>query len=194
MTAATRQSLLDRVRNTNTGESWDQFLRIYDGLILSWLRHHSVSAADAEDVRQEVMTTVYQEIGKFHHNGRTGAFRNWLRKITSNRLYRLWQKNKPCNAKQVVQLETLANELADDRSRLTLLWEQQHDQYLLNSLLAELSHRFQPQSISIFRRIALEQEPAQQVATDLGMSLGATRVAQHRVLRALKELGQGLLE
>jgi len=192
MSLATRQSLLERVRKTTTGESWNQFVQIYDGLILNWLRHQHVRPEDAEDIRQEVMTVVYQEIGSFQHNGRTGAFRSWLRKITANRLHRLWQKRKgPGEDKQ---LEKLADELADDRSRLTSIWDQQHDQFLLNSLLDDLSQRFQPKSIAIFRRIALQEEKASKVAADLEMSLGAVRVAQHRVLRALKEIGHGLLE
>ena len=39
-----------------------------------------------------------------------------------------------------------------------------------------------------------EQQSAEEVATDLGMTLGAARVAQHRVLRALKESGDGLVD
>lgn len=194
MASATRQSLLDRVRDTNTGDSWDQFVRIYDGMILKWLRCQNVSTEDAEDVRQEVMAAVYQEIGNFQHNGRPGAFRNWLRRITSNRLHRLWRKRKSHGKGQTRELESLASQLADDRSHMTLIWDQQHDQYVLEKLLEELAERFQPQSIEIFRRVALQQESANAVASELGMSLGAIRVAQHRVLRALKELGQGLLE
>lgn len=200
MTASTRLSLLDRVRGADQGEkgandAWTQFARIYDGLILNWLRQQGVSAEDAEDVRQEVMSTVYQEIGKFEHNGRTGAFRNWLRKITSNRLHRLWQKRKPSGGGAAKpRLEDLASQLADDNSRLTIVWEQQHDQYLVAKLLSELSERFQPRSIEIFQRVVLRQEPAADVAADLGMTLGAARVAQHRVLRALKTLGRDFLE
>lgn len=200
MTASTRLSLLDRVRGADQGEksandAWTQFARIYDGLILNWLRQQGVSAEDAEDVRQEVMSTVYQEIGKFEHNGRTGAFRNWLRKITSNRLHRLWRKRKSGGGGAAKpRLEDLANQLADDNSRLTIVWEQQHDQYLVTKLLSELSERFQPQSIEIFQRVVLRQEPAATVAADLGVTLGAARVAQHRVLRALKALGRDFLE
>lgn len=199
MTASTRLSLLDRVRGADQGEksandAWTQFARIYDGLILNWLRQQGVSAEDAEDIRQEVMSTVYQEIGKFEHNGRTGAFRNWLRKITSNRLHRLWQKRKSGGGVAKPRLEDLASQLADDNSRLTIVWEQQHDQYLVAKLLSELSERFQPRSIEIFQRVVLRQEPAADVAADLGVTLGAARVAQHRVLRALKTLGRDFLE
>lgn len=194
MTTVTRLSLIERIRDSKDEEHWNLFARIYDGLILGWLRKQGVSAEDAEDVRQEVMSTVYQEITKFKHNGRTGAFRSWLRMITSNRLQRLWRKRKStARAVDSQQLEQLASQLADEKSRLTLIWDEQHDAYVLKSLLGELSARFKPQSINIFQRVALEQESAAQVAEDLGISLGTARVAQHRVFRALKALGQDLL-
>lgn len=193
MTPVTRQSLLDRVRETNAGDSWNEFVQIYDGLILSWLRKQGVSYNDAEDVRQEVMTAVCNEIANFQHNGRKGAFRSWLRIITSNRMQRLWQKRK-ARGEESNQLEMLATELEDDRSRLTLTWDQQHDLYLLESFLQQLSERFSPQNIQVFRRVGINQESAQEVADDLGMSIGTVRVAQHRIMQALKELGKGLLE
>lgn len=193
MMPVTRQSLLERVRNTSAGESWNEFVQIYDGLILNWLRKQGVSYNDAEDVRQEIMAAVCQEIAKFQHNGRKGAFRSWLRIITSNRMQRLWQKRKS-EGEVSNQLERLASELEDNSSRLTLTWDQQHDLYLLESFLEQLSERFSQQSIEIFRRVGLKQESAQAVADDLGISIGTVRVAQHRVIQALKKLGQGLLE
>src|SRR5690606_20122673 len=89
---ATRITLLDRVRQPQAGDSWDEFAAVYDALILAWLRQQAITDADADDIRQEVMQTVVQEIANFDHNGRPGAFRNWLRRITANRMRRLWQK------------------------------------------------------------------------------------------------------
>ena len=192
MSQKTRLTLLERIRDTTAGESWKEFLAVYEALIFGWLRQQGVSTEDAEDVRQEVMTTVYEKIASFDHNGRAGAFRNWLRKITVNRLHRIWRKRKGETSGK--NLAELADELADDRSRLTLIWEAAHNEHVIQHLLRELSQRFHENSIIAFQRVVLKEEPAQQVADSLGMSLGAVRVAQHRVLRALKEQGQGLID
>ena len=45
-----------------------------------------------------------------------------------------------------------------------------------------------------FRGVALEQRPAEEVADELGMSVGTVRVAQCRVLRALREVGEGWVD
>lgn len=195
MGSPTRITLLERVRTTQTGEAWTEFAAVYDTLIAAWLRQQAIPDADADDIRQEVMQTVVREISQFEHNGRPGAFRAWLRKITANRMRRLWRQRDRRPADHAgVDASELANQLDDDSSRLSHVWDAEHDRFVLNRLLGMLQGRFSPSSLTAFRRIAIGQEDAQQVADDLGMTLGAARVAQHRVLKALKELAEGLVE
>jgi RNA polymerase sigma factor (sigma-70 family) len=195
MGEATRITLLDRVRQTQSGDSWAEFAAVYDALIFAWLRQQAVAEADADDIRQEVMQTVVTEIARFDHNGRPGAFRNWLRQITANRMRRLWQqRQRRPGGSGGPDVGELADQLEDDQSRLTHVWDADHDRFVLNRLLGMLVGRFSAKSLAAFRRLAIGQEDPQQVAKDLGMTLGAARVAQHRVLRALKELGEGLID
>lgn len=195
MGEVTRITLLDRVRKSQSGDSWEEFVTVYDALILAWLRQQAIPDADAEDIRQEVMQTVVQEISRFDHNGRPGAFRNWLRRITANRMRRLWQHRQRRSADYAgADIGELADQLEDDASRLTHVWDSDHDRFVLNRLLGMLTGRFSQKSLAAFRRLAIGQEDADRVASDLGMTIGAARVAQHRVLRALKELGEGLID
>jgi RNA polymerase sigma factor (sigma-70 family) len=195
MGEATRLTLLDRVRQNQAGDSWDEFAAVYDALILSWLRQQAIADADADDIRQEVMQIVVKEIGRFDHNGRPGAFRNWLRQITANRMRRLWQQRVRRSADYAgADIGELANQLEDDASRLTHVWDADHDRFVLNRLLGLLTGRFSAKSLAAFRRLAIGQEDVDEVSKDLGMTIGAARVAQHRVLRALKELGEGLID
>ena len=48
--------------------------------------------------------------------------------------------------------------------------------------------------MTAFRRLVIDEEDAATVAAELEMTVGAARVAQHRVLKALKESGSGLLD
>jgi RNA polymerase sigma factor (sigma-70 family) len=195
MGEATRITLLDRVRQTQAGDSWTEFAAVYDALIFAWLRQQSIADSDADDIRQEVMQTVVAEIGRFDHNGRPGAFRNWLRQITANRMRRLWQQRQRRKADSTgADIGELAEQLEDDQSRLTHVWDADHDRFVLNRLLGMLVGRFSQKSLAAFRRLAIGQEDPAAVSADLGMTLGAARVAQHRVLKALKELGEGLID
>lgn len=193
MSNETRLSILARVQQTSVGESWTEFSALYDELIKGWLHRQGVQAQDADDIRQEVMTVVLRRIGSFEHNGRTGAFRAWLRTITSNCLRDHWKKSKRRGSGGPNLME-MAAQLEDNSSQQSMLWNAEHDRYVLNHLLTQIGERFSEKSVTIFRRIVIDQEEAGDVAKDMDMTLGAVRVAQHRVLKALKESGAGLIE
>ena len=194
MSDQTRISILARVQNTQIGSSWNEFAEIYDGLIQGWLSRQNVQSQDADDIRQEVMTVVYRKISQFEHNGRTGAFRSWLKNITSNCLRDHWKKRKRQGGVAGPDLEQLADQLADSSSQQSVMWNAEHDRHVLSRMLDHVGERLSEKSVSVFKRIVIGQEEAEEVATDFGMTLGAARVAQHRVLKALKELGEGLVD
>ena len=193
MVNETHLSMLARVQATQIGHSWNEFSQMYDGMIQSWLFRQGVQSQDADDIRQEVMTIVLRRIGEFQHNGRTGAFRAWLKSITSNCLRDFWRKNKN-RAAGGPDLEDMAAQLEDSASSQSMMWNAEHDRYVINHLLEQISERLSEKSVTVFRRIVIEEESAEDVAADLDMTLGAARVAQHRVLKTLKEVGAGLLD
>ena len=67
---------------------------IYEPLIVGWVFRAGIDESDVSDVTQEVLTALCQELTNFEHNGRTGAFRNWLKMITVNRCRRYWSSKK----------------------------------------------------------------------------------------------------
>jgi len=194
MSDPTRLSILARVQETTVGDSWVEFSELYEGLIHRWLDRQGVLTQDADDIRQEVMTIVLRLIGKFEHNGRTGAFRAWLRSITANCLRDFWRTRKRQADQAGPDLDAIASQLEDETSSQSLIWNAEHDRYVINHLLQEIGQRLTPKSVTVFRRVAIAEEDAQSVADDLGMTLGAVRVAQHRVLKALKEVASGLVD
>jgi RNA polymerase sigma-70 factor (ECF subfamily) len=141
------------------------------------------------------MIAVCSEIQNFDHNGRVGAFRTWLRKITVNRFLRLLDKRRRQEAGQdLTKISVIADQLADSNARLSIEFERQHDACLIEYLMSRLENRFGAKTLQAFRRIVLLEHSSNDVAKDLGMSVGAVRVAQHRVLRSLREMGQGMLD
>ncbi|MEM8864048.1 MAG: sigma-70 family RNA polymerase sigma factor [Planctomycetota bacterium] len=192
--APTSQSLLRRVQTGAGEESWHEFVTFYDQLIQGWLRRQGVKANDAEDVRQEVLAVVLKEIGRFEHNGRTGAFRNWLRTVTANRLRDFWRARKRQKTAGEADLEELARQLDDATSDLSRIWNHEHDRKMLECLMLRVSKQFAPKSMQAFRQVVIEQRPIDDVSDELELTINAIRVAQSRILRALRKEGAGLLD
>src|SRR6056297_632595 len=146
MSHPTRLSLIESLQASSNDEAWELFAEIYDGVILGWLSRQGVQSNDAADIRQEVMATVLQEIANFEHSGRVGAFRSWLRRITAHRMHRLWEKKSTRQRRlSSVNLSEIADQMADDNSRMSMIWAQQHDAFVLSGLLKTVGPRFAPQ-------------------------------------------------
>ena len=191
----TQLSLLEELQSENSEAAWFQFCEVYEELIDRWLRSQGLQSSDVDDVRQEVFATIHAEIGSFTHNGRTGAFRCWLRRIVSNRLKRQWEvMTKRDRFKADVNLSAVAEQLADDCSDLSVALDREHDIFVLQKLLDTASGNFSKEHMELFRRITIESEDAGSVASDFGMTLGAVRVAQHRVLKELRRIAGSIIE
>ncbi|MEL6897047.1 MAG: RNA polymerase subunit sigma-24, partial [Planctomycetota bacterium] len=76
----------------------------------------------------------------------------------------------------------------------TEVWNKEHDRHVLLQLLQRVSKQFSEQSLDVFRRVAIMQEDAATVAEEMGIKLGALRVAQHRVMKELRNTAAGLVD
>jgi len=191
----TRTSLLAQLRTPVSDDAWIEFTALYGSLIENWLRQQAVSQADIEDLRQDVIVAVCSGISKFDRNEHSGAYRTWFRQITADRLQQLWEKrNSEAGSDDAAKLSAIADQLADSNARLSIDFERHHDACLVEHLIGKLENHFGAKTLLAFRRIVLLEHSSQEVSKDLGMSLGAVRVAQHRVLRSLRDLGEGMLD
>jgi RNA polymerase sigma factor (sigma-70 family) len=191
----TSLSLLQRLRSQPDAESWRRLVDLYTPLIHAWLRRHSVAAADADDLTQEVMAVVVRELPRFEHNQQRGAFRNWLRTITVNRLRVLWRarQSRPIATGDSDFLKML-DELEDSGSGLSQLWDQEHDRHVARRLIDLVEPHFEATTWRAFRCVVLDGRKAADVAGELGISVNAVLLAKSRVLGRLRREMQGLTD
>jgi len=141
----TSKSLLAKARDRSDQAAWRRLMELYSPLIEKWVRPHVAQRADAEDVVQEVLTTLVRELPRFDHNQRPGAFRAWLRLITVHRLRAYWERrdSRPPATGGPDGQEALA-QLADPASALCRSWDEEHDRHVTKRLLASIRLEFQP--------------------------------------------------
>lgn len=191
----TSVTLLERLRTSSETASWDRLADIYVPLLQAWLRKFDVQACDADDLVQKVLMTVSAEIKSFDHNGRTGSFRSWLRKILVNRLREFWRSRdyRPV-ATGKTNFQQQLDELTDEHSGLSQIWNREHDEFVMKSLLEAVETQFEPKTWQAFRRQVIDGLKADAVADELGMKPGAVYMAKSRVLSALRRESQGVIE
>ncbi len=183
----TSVSLLGRLAGTPDDDDWRRLLDLYQPLLRAWLARTGVEAADADDLIQEVLLVVFREVGSFERRGK-GAFRAWLRTILANRArnYFRGRQRRP-TAAGGSEFQHSLDELESPESALSQLWDREHDEHVVASLLSRVQPDFAPATWQAFRRHVLEGEPAKSVAGALDLSLNSVLLAKSRVLRRLRQ-------
>ncbi|HZZ82560.1 MAG TPA: sigma-70 family RNA polymerase sigma factor [Gemmataceae bacterium] len=188
-------SLLERLRDNPDEQAWKRLVDLYTPLLRHWLNRYFLPEADAEDLIQDVMAALVQDLSKFQHNGNPGAFRSWLRTILLNRLKGYWRslQGKP-QATGGANLSQNLEQFEDPSSGLSILWDTQHDQYVMRQLLQQIEPQVTPTTWEAFRRVALDGKDEALVAKELGISLNAVFIAKSRVLARLRREAKGLID
>jgi RNA polymerase sigma-70 factor, ECF subfamily len=191
--AETSATLLQRLHDRSDSVAWRRMVDLYSPLITSWLRRHGV--ADEEDLTQEILGVVVREVAGFRHNGRPGAFRTWLRTITTNCLRQAWRTRRVrAEAAGSPDITPMLDRLEDPASDLSRLWDREHDEFVLHRLLDLIRADFRPATWLAFRRQVIDGEAPEAVAAELGLSVNAVLIAKSRVLSRLRRNADGLVD
>ena len=191
----TSLSLLARLRRSPESENWNRLVDLYAPLLRAWLRKYDVQDSDADDLAQEVLLAVSKDLGKFEHGGQPGSFRGWLKAILVNRLRKFWRaRDRRPQARGDSDIDARLAQLDDPSSELSLIWNREHDQYVLRQLLTLAEPHFAPTTWKAFCRMALDGAQPDVVAEEMGISRNAVIIAKCRVLSRLRQESAGLVE
>ncbi|MCA9192824.1 MAG: RNA polymerase sigma factor [Planctomycetales bacterium] len=191
---ATSLSLLDKIKGDRSSERWHEFLECYSPMMDRWLRAHGIPEHDREEIVQDICAVMVRRLPDFERQ-REGSFRKWLRLTTVNCMRDFWKRScKQARGNAESHVEDLINGLNDRSSSVSQLWEREHDQQLLAILLARIKPEFRSNTWSAFTMVALEQMAPEKVAENLGLTTNAVFVAKSKVMKRMREEGQGLLD
>ena len=193
--SVTSFSLLLRLREASDHRSWQEFVELYTPLIQSWLRRREMLGTDSDDVVQEVLAIVLRKIRDFEHSQRPGAFRTWLKAITINCLRDYWKTRR--NRRLPVgddDFQQALSQWSDPAGGLSKLWDLEHDRHILQGLLRQIQSDFAPNTWAAFCGTVLEGRTPDETAKTLGLTVNAVFIAKSRVLKRLREQGEGLID
>jgi RNA polymerase sigma-70 factor (ECF subfamily) len=186
---ATSESMLADMR-VGAASGWWRLAGTYSALIYEWAKRAGLQDADAQDVLQEVLLSVYRKVGAFQHKVRVKSFRGWLWMITRRKIYDVYRAKAntyslSASAAVVLQMDCplCIEEGGDERPQSAKL------EFL--GFLQELElvrQEFNPRLWQAFWQTAVEERSAGDVAAELGMTANAVRVAKHRVLERIRSV------
>ena len=191
----TSASLLERLCDQADSDAWTRMVDLYSPMIRAWLRRYGLPEFDVDDISQTVLSAVVANLPHFRHNGRVGAFRNWLRTITINSLRQRFRlERKRLDSFGGRELLASLNELEDPESDLSQVWDRAHDAHVLRTLMTLAEPEFEAKTWQAFRLVVFDETQPRLVAARLEITVNAVLIAKSRVLKRLRELGRGLIE
>ncbi|MEL6894972.1 MAG: sigma-70 family RNA polymerase sigma factor [Planctomycetota bacterium] len=192
----TRHSLLIRLSDHDDQDAWGEFLRTYEPVLYRMARRRETQDADAREIVQEVLLRVAQRIQKFDLS-KDGSFRGWLNRTTRNvvidrfRRLRLRENGVGTDTHHAMLLATPHPATTDPNSPGD---EFDYEQRLecFRMAVGRVRPRISDQTWRAFVLTALQEQPAEKVAVELGISTGAVYLARCRVMKLLRETAEQL--
>jgi RNA polymerase sigma factor (sigma-70 family) len=184
----TRASLIVRLPDPADARAWDEFAAVYAPLIYRLARRHGLQPADADDLVQEVFSSVARSVESWLARASRGPFRAWLLRIAKNVALNFLTrpKHRPlatgngddylCLAHAPEVSDAAASEFDLEYRREVFRWA-----------AAQVRSAVTVKTWQAFWRTTIEGEPNEAVASELKMSVGSVYIAKSRVMARLRQ-------
>jgi RNA polymerase sigma factor (sigma-70 family) len=184
--AATRPSLLARIRDQRDRQAWSECVEIYAPLVYGYARKQGLQDADVADLTQEVLRAVARSAAHLDYDPRRGSFRGWLFTIVRNELRDfVASRRRHCPGSGSPEVQRQLEQLPAREEEA--LWEREYEQRLFAWAAEQVRRDFQEATWRAFWLTAVEGKSGKEVAEGLGMTTAAVYLAKRRVMTRLKE-------
>jgi RNA polymerase sigma-70 factor (ECF subfamily) len=184
MNAATRQTLLARVRDVGDRAAWREFHGLYAPLLLRYATALGLARDDAEEVRDACLVLLVEKMQSFDYRPGRGRFRAWLRKIAHDRVVDLLRRRSPQRA-DTQTLERLVDPAADPDLRFEAAWRTQQMRRALAVALRQ-TRRVSPRDARAFLLLLDDHADVAAVSAALGMNANQVYQAKSRLLARVR--------
>ena len=193
----TRSSLIQRLKATINGESWEEFFYTYWELIYNVARRAGLSEADAQDIVQETILKVHKSLDRFEYNRKRGTFKGWLRTVTRSRLNDFFKKQQRRPALNQ-PLEEAAGELQNledpEGPEIEKIWDEEWNRNLIQAALSRTKKLSSPKQFQIFKCHYIDEWTVRETCRTLGVNAAQVYMAKQRVGKVFREAVEALQE
>jgi len=88
----TRLTLLQKIKNCQDEQSWEEFVDYYKGYIYAIILNMNINYHDTQDLVQAVLLKAWKNLPEFEYDPGKGRFRGWLTTVTKNTVKRFLHK------------------------------------------------------------------------------------------------------
>ena len=185
----TSTELLERLKRADDRTVWGGFVERYRPVVVGFARRRGLGLEDAEDAAQRTLLAFCQAYQAGQYDRQKGRLRKWLLGIAHNQICEVLRRRsrREMQFGNASDADDYLGQIAD-ADHWEPLWEEEWRQAVLAQCLAEIREQVNPKTVQAFEMFVWKEQPAREVAQELGMSEHAVYLAKHRILRRMREL------
>lgn len=188
----TRRSLVNRLKDCQDQESWQEFFDTYWRLIFATARKTGLSETEAEEVVQETVITVARKMPEFHYDPSRCTFKGWLLRVTQFKIIDQFRKRTPAFVQHAASdpagTRTATVERVPDPNgeELAGIWEEEWAQNLFQAAMDRVKRKVNPGHFQMFYLNVVEKMGIREVARTMRVNPAVVYMAKSRVRRAIR--------
>ncbi|TWU04054.1 sigma-70 family RNA polymerase sigma factor [Neorhodopirellula pilleata] len=187
----TRASLIASLNDPASEEAWYEFAAVYRPLVIRVARAKGLQHADADDLAQDVLAAVGNAIGSFTTTGE-GSFRRWLYQITRNLVVNQLTRGPFSGQRGPIgsgnsDVQKFLSQAPAPGDQTATLFQLEYQRTRFQQAATKVKDQFSESTWQCFWLTSVENQSAEQVASSIGKTAGAVRVARCRVLAKIRE-------
>jgi len=184
----TTSTILERLRHSENGPTWDDLFRRFRPSVLRFARRMGLPRQEAEDVAQETLMA----FSLAYRNGRyvpaKGRLSRWLfgfawKQIQHARWHRMAARRRFVHVDSTGFWRELPSRQSAGES-----WDDEWELTLLRSCQDRVLQEVSAETYRAFELVVYGGQSPSEAATELGTSVKAVYNAKHRVLKRIREL------
>lgn len=179
---STHVTLLNRLQVGSDSQAWGEFVHRYSTLIRAVSLRHGLQPADGDDVVQDVLIALSKALPDFEYDPARARFRTYLQRIVQRTIFRRFRQKSSVNG--ISDLDTVAS----NPDRCDEIWEAEWRQYHMRRAMELIDVEFNARDREAFTMYVGAQQPAEETADALGMSVDQVYQAKSRILKRLSAL------
>jgi RNA polymerase sigma-70 factor (ECF subfamily) len=198
----TRPSLLNRLKQGDDNDSWQEFYRVYGKLVRNFAIRAGLTDTEADEAVQETAIAMSRHLPGYQYDPKVCRFKTWLLNQASWRIKDQIKKRKKEPAWQGAAGATQAKAAPRDDTTQTSISLQVPDltapitdktfddewyKALFSLAVARVKQQFSLRQFQIFELVVLREWPVAEVARSLAVSLANIYVTRHRISAAVKK-------
>jgi len=173
----TRESLLERIKDPDDANAWEDFTLCYESFIHAVVYKMNVGSNDRDDLVQNILLKVWKVMPDFDFDKNKAKFRTWLSYVIRNTVIDFYRLKKKQSAQKLIDTPDFVE---DPNCSIESMIEKEWQIHVTKLALESISEKFTERAINAFK-MHLNGESIQKISEELNIKENSSYRLVNRV-------------